>query len=195
MTKTESQKLGPLFEDALAYAKEKHDGQWRKGKSVPYISHPMQVAGIALEYGADEDQAAAALLHDVIEDTPTTYEDILEAFNERVAGIVRACSDAEDHEAKSDWRPRKETYLAHLREAGPDVALVSCSDKLHNARSIVADLRTDGPTFFERFTGKRDGTLWYYSSLVEIFEAHDLPDGLVAELRIAVEAMEALSHE
>jgi (p)ppGpp synthase/HD superfamily hydrolase len=193
MTKTENQKLGTLFESALVYAKEKHDGQWRKGSGIPYISHPMQVAGIALEYGADEEQAAAALLHDVIEDTPTTYEDIREAFNERVAEIVRACSDAEDHESKAEWRDRKETYLERLKTKGADVALVSCSDKLHNARSIVADLRTEGPAFFERFTGKRDGTLWYYRSLVEVFGTLEVPAGLLAELDLAVMAMEELA--
>lgn len=193
MTKPEKLKLDELFEGALLFAKRAHDGQYRKGAHVPYISHPMQVAGLAIEYGADQEQAAAALLHDVIEDTPATHAALATEFGPRVADIVRGCSDTEDHTTKSEWRPRKESYLAHLREAGPDVALVSCADKLHNARSIVADLRTDGVAFFETFTGKRDGTLWYYRSLVEVFKGHDLPAGLVSELRVAVETMEALA--
>lgn len=193
MLNTTDGPLGELFERALCFATRAHNGHWRKGSTIPYISHPLQVAGIALEYGADEEQAAAALLHDVIEDTPTTRAEIRGEFGPRVADIVWACSDTDDHEAKGAWRPRKEAYFADLRQEGPDAALVSCSDKVHNARSIVADLRLAGPDFFERFTGKRDGTLWYYRSLVEIFEGLDVPAGLLGELRTAVESMEALA--
>ncbi len=186
--------LGPLFEQAVVHGARAHAPHRRKGTGTPYFAHPLQVAGIALEHGADEEQAAAALLHDVIEDTAISHAELAETFGERVADIVRDCSDTEDHEDKGDWRERKERYLAHLRQAGPDVALVSCSDKLHNARSIVMDLRTHGPSFLDNtFTGKREGTLWYYGELVEIFAALDVPEALCRELRITVSAMKDLA--
>lgn len=173
---------------------EAHTQHVRKGTAVPYFSHPLQVAAICLEHGADEEQAAAALLHDVIEDTPTTHAEIAEAFGSRVADIVRACSDTEDHEEKSEWRGRKERYLGHLRTQLRDVTTVSCADKLHNARSIVTDLRTHGPDFLDKtFTGKRDGTLWYYQALVEVFAGLDVPEALRRELEITVSNMVALA--
>ena len=186
--------LGTLFQDALVYGAKAHDGHLRKGTQAPYYSHPLQVAGIALEHGADEEQAAAALLHDVLEDTDATHGDLAARFSERVAYIVRGCSDTEDHEAKEAWRPRKEKYLADLRQAGPDIALVSCADKLHNARSIAMDLRMHGASFLDKhFKGKRDGSLWYYRQLVEIFAGLDVPKALQNELKIAVESLEALA--
>jgi GTP pyrophosphokinase len=192
MTKDGKTSLGELFQRALVYGAKAHEGHARKGSGVPYYSHPLQVAGIALEHGADEEQAVAALLHDVIEDTPTTHADLARTFGMRVADIVRALSDTEDHEAKAPWRQRKVEYLAHLSTVGPDVALVSCADKLHNARSILMDLRAHGPDFMERtFSGKREGTLWYYRALVDTFADLDVPATLQRELRIVVEELEA----
>lgn len=189
--------LTARFQEALAYASQKHDGQTVKTTSAPYILHPLQVAGIALEYGADEEQAIAALLHDVLEDTPTPYEEIAERFGTRVADIVRACSDTEDHEEKGPWKERKQDYLDLLATKDGDTALVSCADKLHNARRIVADLRACGDdraakdAFWNHFRGKRDGSLWYYTSLLETLRTLEVPEGLLAELAVAVEAMEA----
>jgi (p)ppGpp synthase/HD superfamily hydrolase len=83
---------------------------------------------------------------------------------------VDACTDAYE-DPKPDWRPRKQAYIEHMRTAPPPVLLVSCADKLHNARCTLQDLCTDGPSVWERFTGRREGTLWYYRSLREIFDA------------------------
>ncbi|MCP5043933.1 MAG: HD domain-containing protein, partial [bacterium] len=83
---------------------EAHDGQYRKGTGIPYVSHVLQVAGIALEHGADEDQAIAALLHDVVEDTHYSGADMAERFGDRVAKIVLDCSDTEDPDNKPPWR-------------------------------------------------------------------------------------------
>lgn len=183
--------LTERFEEALAFATRAHRGQERKGSGTPYVAHVLQVAGIALEHGADEDQAIAALLHDVIEDTAFTRDDIAAQFGERVADIVEHCSDADGPEARPPWRARKESYLAHLRSADADTALVSCADKLHNARSIVTDLLASGPTVWERFKGRRDGSLWYYGALVSIFRDLDVPAALACELERTVERMEA----
>jgi len=111
-------------------------------------------------------------------------------FGPAVLAIVEGCTDA-DVDPKPPWRPRKEAYLAHLAHAPAAVRLVSCADKLHNARAIVADLRVMGPALFERFTGKREGTLWYYRALAAEF-ARGGPEHLAAELGLTVETMEAL---
>ena len=192
-------RLSAAFEKALVYATRKHDGQTVKTTGAPYILHPLQVAGIALEHGADETQAVAALLHDVLEDTPTTYEELEAEFGTRVADIVRALSDTEDHEEKGPWRERKQDYLELLATKDADTALVSCADKVHNARRIVSDLRACGEdakakeAFWNHFRGRRDGSLWYYRALLDTLAGLGVPPRLLAELRVAVEAMEALA--
>jgi (p)ppGpp synthase/HD superfamily hydrolase len=155
--------------DAFAYTARIHAPQVRKGTTIPYLSHLMSVSALILEHGGDEELAIAGLLHDAIEDVGAEQEPIiLERYGARVAHIVRACTDA-DTLPKPPWRARKEAYLAHLETADPDVLLVSCADKLHNARAILSDLRTDGPTVFNRFKAGQEGTLWYYEALAEVF--------------------------
>ena len=184
--------LGPRFEEALTYAARLHREQVRKGSGVPYLSHLLGVAGIALEHGASEDEAIAALLHDAVEDqggAPTLAE-IRRRFGDTVADIVAGCSDT-DVVPKPPWRPRKEAYVAHLASASPSVRLVSAADKLHNARSILTDYRRLGEAVWSRFTGRKEGTLWYYRAVVQAFRAYE-PTPLVDELERAVEEMERL---
>ena len=180
---------------ALALAVEAHDGQKRKGTQIPYIAHPMGVASIALEHGADEDQAMAALLHDAVEDGgPEFAHRIREKFGNHVADIVLGCTDGvPDASGKKEaWKPRKERYIAHLEEASDDVLLVSGSDKLHNARAIVEDLLRIGPLVFERFTASKDETLWYYESLSKVFSRRDTP--VAKALSDTVERMKELAN-
>jgi (p)ppGpp synthase/HD superfamily hydrolase len=161
--------LGERFIDAVAMAVRLHAHQARKGSGLPYVSHLFAVAGLVLEYGGDEDQAIAALLHDGPEDQggEATLAEIETQFGVRVAAIVCACSDTFET-PKPPWRERKEAYIAHLDAAGPDVWPVTLADKIHNARTIVADLRPPGgPETLDRFNGGRDGTLWYYRTLAE----------------------------
>jgi (p)ppGpp synthase/HD superfamily hydrolase len=186
------------FERALAFATRLHAMQVRKETDIPYISHLIAVAGLVLENGGDRDQAIAALLHDAIEDCPKDYPggrkqlriDIQREFGNGVLNIVESCTDAET-DPKPEWRERKERYIAHLESAPEEVLLVSCADKLHNARAIVADLRVMGVALFDRFTGKRDGTLWYYETLAEVFGRRG-PQHLAGELGRTVELMRAL---
>jgi GTP pyrophosphokinase len=116
---------------------------------------------------------------------------IRDEFGAAVLAIVEGCTDA-DTVPKPPYRARKERYIAHLEEAPAEVRLVSCADKLHNARAIVADLRVMGEALFDRFNGGRDGTLWYYDSLAEVFEREG-PEHLAAELRRTVETMQRLA--
>lgn len=189
--------LGPRFEQALLYAAAAHRQQPRKGTPVPYLSHLLGVASIVLTFGGSEDQAIAGLLHDTVEDCGTEHEPVIgELFGGEVLRIVLVCTDARvpAGEAKASWRERKERYLHHLRELPPGDAalLVSCSDKLHNAQAIVADLETLGLALWERFPGKTpEDNLWYYESLAAIFEDR-LPGPLAGHLRRTAETMAAL---
>ncbi len=186
--------MSPRFEQALTYACIVHAGQIRKGTLIPYVSHLLGVASLAMEYGADEDTAIAALLHDAVEDAGGRgrADDIRRRFGERVAEIVLGCTDA-DVIPKPPWRKRKEAYLAHLADATPETLLVSCCDKLHNARSIVADLRTLGEELWSRFKGGKDGTLWYYRALANEFGERSVPLPLADELDRVVTTMETIA--
>lgn len=189
--------LTDRFDRALLYATHVHGGQVRKGTSTPYVAHLLAVAATVLEYGGDEDLAIAALLHDTVEDQggQARLEDIRNRFGERVARIVENCSDSLANtsagEKKGDWRERKEQYIAHLGLAGSDVLRVSVADKVHNARSILRDLRNPeiGKEVFLRFTAKRQGTLWYYKAVAETF-CKALPGQLSEELREIAEVLE-----
>ena len=184
-------KLSP----ALALAIEAHQGQIRKSTKIPYISHPLAVASIALEFGASEDQAIAALLHDTIEDGGRKYEEvILVQFGQYVHDLVQGCTDGTPDKTgkKAPWLERKTAYLEHLLKASDDILLVSCSDKLHNARAIVADLINEGPSVFERFSSTTEQTLWYYRQLANVFTNRKTPPAKALES--AVSQMEALSQ-
>ena len=136
------------FESALVYACQVHHGQRRKGTGIPYLAHILGVTAIALEYGADEDQAIGALLHDAAEDGggEARLAEIRARFGDAVGDIVLGCSDSlvEHPEDKLPWRDRKENYLAHIENASDSVSLVSAADKLHNVRAITRDLREHG---------------------------------------------------
>ena len=148
------------FDRALLYATHIHGGQVRKGTSTPYVAHLLAVAATVLEYGGTEDIAIAALLHDAVEDQggELRLSDIRNRFGDRAADIVRACSDSVVNSAagqeKEDWHTRKKRYLEHLHTVDHDTLLVSLSDKVHNARSILRDLRNPeiGMAVWERFT-------------------------------------------
>jgi GTP pyrophosphokinase len=174
--------LSNRFTEALVYATELHANQKRKGGKVPYISHLLTVASVVLEYGGNEDEAIAALLHDAVEDQggPATREVIRQKFGENVAAIVDGCTDS-DITPKPPWQARKEEYINHIPTASASVRLVSAADKLHNAWSILKDYRLYGEAVWQKFHGGKAGTLWYYRSLVTAFrqvESHPLVDEL-----------------
>lgn len=183
--------LGKRFRDALCLACELHATQLRKDSDVPYVAHLLGAASIALEHGADEDEAMAALLHDAAEDQGgrETIEMIRTRFGDRVADLVAGCSDNLEN-TRPPWRLRKEAYLRHLAEGSPSLRLVSASDKLHNARAILRDHHIHGEALWDRFSGGRDGVLWYYGRLVEVF-GEGGPKELADELkRVVAELME-----
>jgi (p)ppGpp synthase/HD superfamily hydrolase len=180
------------FLEALRVAATLHAGKTRRKTDMPDVGHLIGTCSIAMEFGADEDQAIAALLHDVIEDVRPVEEAraAVATFGPEVLRIVEACTDHDTH-PKPPWRKRKEAYLAHVPEADAPILLVSASDKLHNARAIVIDLHRGGPEAWKRSNAPRDDTLWYYRSLVSAFRANPAsnPD-LVDELDRTVAEME-----
>jgi GTP pyrophosphokinase len=183
-------RLSPRFNEALLWAAELHADQTRKISGAPYLSHLLRVAGMALEFGADEEEAIAALLHDAVEDQggAATREEIRRRFGARVAEIVDGCTDTDQH-PKPPWRARKEAFLTRLAEASPSMRLVSACDKLDNVRAILAGHRVQGENLWAKFRGGREGTLWYYTQVVKILRAAgDSP--LVEELSRAVGELE-----
>ena len=184
--------LSERFTNALTYATQLHAAQTRKGGGVPYIAHLLGVTSIALENGANEDEAIAALLHDAIEDQggAATREEIRRRFGDVVTEIVDGCTDS-DQTPKPPCLQRKEAYIAHIPTASASVRLVSAADKLHNVWSILKDYRILGDAVWERFQGRKDGTLWYYRSLVKAFHtAGSTP--LVEEFERVVDELERL---
>jgi (p)ppGpp synthase/HD superfamily hydrolase len=182
------------FERALVYATRLHAKQFRKGTNRPYVGHLLAVASIVIQFGGDEDMAIAALLHDAVEDQGglSRLREIKKKFGKRVARIVDGCTDAYV-EPKPPWLERKCEYLKKVAGEPADVQLVSAADKLGNARDILQDVRSEGPSVFERFNGKIEGTLWYYRSIVQEFRKAGHKD-LVEELDRVVTALGLLAR-
>ena len=155
--------------------------------------HLMGVASLVLEAGGDEDLAIAALLHDVVEDCggAPMLKEVRRRFGSRVAKVVDGCTDAYT-DPKPPWRERKEKYIARLRNEDEDTRLVSAADKLNNVRSIVSDYRAVGESVWSRFNGGREGTLWYYRTLLDEF-LRDKPNRITRELELAVSELESLA--
>jgi (p)ppGpp synthase/HD superfamily hydrolase len=186
--------LTTRFEEALVFAFNLHKDQTRKSIPVPYFAHLMGVASLVLEAGGDEDTAIAALLHDAVEDHGgiPTLDEIRRRFGDRVADIVDHCTDAYT-KPKPPWRRRKEKYLVKLHQAPPEARLVSVADKLYNVRTICDALQLQGEAVWSRFTGGKEGTLWYYRAL--LVEYHQTGTDLITEAYTrAVEEMERLAE-
>lgn len=181
------------FEEALVYAARLHKKQTRKGSGIPYIAHLLGVTSLVLENKGGEDEAIAALLHDAVEDQGgrATLVEIRQRFGERVASIVDGLTDSYQT-PKPPWRKRKEEYIYHLRQASPEVRLVSLADKVNNARSILHDHAQVGDMVWDRFRGGLMGTLWYYRSLLDVFLATG-NDPLTREFKQLVLEMERLA--
>ncbi|MBM3832975.1 MAG: HD domain-containing protein [Verrucomicrobia bacterium] len=181
------------FEASLVYAATIHSGQVRRKTGMPYIAHLLGVAGIVLEFGGNEEEAIGALLHDAVEDAggKSRLHDIEERFGDAVAAIVIGCTDSEVF-PRPPWRERKEAYVAHIPQASASIRLVSAADKLHNARALLRTLRSLGECIWERYSGGKDGTLWYYRALVNAFRSAG-PTALADELERVVSEIEQLA--
>ena len=186
------------FEDALNFVTKLHKEQNRKGTSIPYISHLLAVASIVIEHSNSEDEVIGALLHDAVEDHPhegKTKEDIKTLFGDKILSLVLECSDSEVI-PKPPWEKRKEKYIDHVKSISSSAQLISLADKLHNSRTILRDYKEVGEKLWVRFTGKKDGTLWYYRTLVNTYkDINNLPNSLVSEIDEIVTSLEDLSNQ
>lgn len=191
-----SNKLTERFENALQYATRLHSTQMRKCTNIPYISHLLAVASIVIEKGGIEDEVIAALLHDAVEDQGgvKTFEEIRRLFGDQVGSIVAGCTDAWS-EPKPPWRERKEQYIAHLYGVSASVLLVSCADKLHNARATLTDYRKMGDGMWIRFKGGKEGVLWYYREIINTYKKLNANSEIVDELDRVVSELERLTKK
>jgi (p)ppGpp synthase/HD superfamily hydrolase len=181
MLEPERQKLAR----AVAFALAAHAEQTRKGNAIPYASHLLQVVGLVLEHGGDAQQAVAAVLHDVVEDCEEIeLDEIRRHFGVEVASIVEVCTDllpSDRSGAKSEWSLRKRDFLARLARADARARLVAACDKLHNLRTLVADLHAEGTATLARFTATPAQTRWYHEAVREAV-APAVPARLLREL-------------
>jgi hypothetical protein len=196
---------------ALTFALDWHGNQKRKGTDIPYVSHLLGVASLVLEGGGSvELHAPAAFLHDVVEDTGATLADVDATFGPDIAAIVGACGDKDDPTNARPWTERKSRYVEHLLDVHADALLVSLADKVHNCSAIVEDYEAAGPALWGKFNQGTVGQLWYYRSLLQVFEErredverfagdrHGRPGGgawLLDRLGMAVRTLENLAED
>lgn len=162
--------MGLLLDKAIIFAVNAHRGQLRKGTNTPYILHPMEAAAIVGSMTDDDEVIAAAVLHDTVEDTAATIEEIRERFGDRVAELVAAESEnkREDKPAASTWKIRKEETIEHLKTAPKEVKILTLGDKLSNIRSICRDYEAQGDALWQRFNQKdKNEHRWYYKSIAD----------------------------
>ena len=186
--------LTERFHLAVKYATFWHRHQVRKSTDLTYILHPLGVASLVLEAGGNEDEAIAALLHDVPEDCggQVMLEEIEALFGPRVAEIVAGCSDTlvEDREDKPEWRVRKQGHIDEIK-ASSDMGLhlVTAADKLHNARAIVTDLQNDGSIVWNRFNAGQEDILWYYTEMLKVLKSKSVSNTILTPLEKSIEVM------
>jgi len=179
------------FLDALNYAVVLHGNDVRKSSTVPYVAHLFGVCSLVLLDGGTENEAVAALLHDVLEDHPreTSREIIANRFGEKVLTIVEACTDTPtDYKGgpKPPWRKRKTAYLEGIAKAGPEELRVALADKLDNVRSVLSDYRQKGESIWSRFNAGKVDQLWFFHSLVQAFRSTGAVGFLVEEFERTV---------
>ena len=180
--------FSPTLDRALAVSATAHRHQERKGSQVPYIIHPVHVAILLMRHDFPEEVIVAALLHDVVDDTTVTVEELARDFGPEVARLVAAVSEQKlEGTELLPWRHRKEAQLAHLKSADRHIAAIKTADALHNLRATLSDLHRQGNQVWQRFRGSQTEHLWYYESLSEVLKSklgdHPLSHELAQAIR------------
>jgi (p)ppGpp synthase/HD superfamily hydrolase len=153
---------------AIKYVAEVHEGHYRKGSKIPYIYHLTNVMKILHDYGCDQEVIIAGILHDAIEDTPATYEEIKRKFGRRVSDLVMSVTENDKSLA---WQVRKQEKIDYLRNCNEiDVFMITAADKFDNLRSICNDIKKIGNKIWDRFNAPHDKKLWYYDEMLKILE-------------------------
>ena len=147
--------------DAIRYAVEKHEGQYRKGTMMPYIVHPLETMQILYSMSADTNLMIAGVLHDTLEDTSASKEELELLFGESVSRMVAMHSE----DKSKSWEERKQTAIAELAEADKSFKMLVMADKVSNLRSMLRDYRAEGESFWNRFNRPKAQQAWYYSKI------------------------------
>jgi (p)ppGpp synthase/HD superfamily hydrolase len=168
-----------IVEKALQLASKFHEGQYRKNMDIPYITHPVAVGMLLVKNGYSEEIVASGILHDTVEDTALTLEDIKREFGTKIAEIVEGSSEPDK---SLPWKERKEHTIEFLKGAAEEIRIVVCADKLHNIRSIIRDYEQVGEEVWARFNAGKEQQKWYYTNIVESMGSQSTFD-LLIELR------------
>ena len=178
----------------IATASRAHDGHYRKGSGLPYISHPMSVMLIAASVTNDEDVLLAALFHDILEDVPENYSraEMEDEFGPRVVEIVEGVTKAS---SLPSWQERADAYLEQLSHGSEESLIVAAADKFHNLSQTLEDLDRDGHALWDRFRSTPSQQLWWYTSVRNVI-AERLPDmPLLADLSVLIERLDSWVQE
>lgn len=177
--------LTPLTERALNAAAKLHDGQYRKKSRLPYITHLVATASIVSMHSSDEEVVAAALLHDTLEDTAYTEEELHAEFGPRVAELVLSVTIPEMLEGEgADWGRDRRRYCEQIVSAPDAAALIVAADKLHNFRCIAFEYGDDAAAFRKDFGGSSEDRIAVYGAIVRAVEDR-IPAELASELKAA----------
>lgn len=175
-----------VIEKAIIFATEAHEGQTRKSTDIPYITHPFAVGMLLQKAKCSNEVIAAGILHDTLEDTPATLDQLIENFGEKVASLVLAASE---HDKSLPWEERKQHTIDALPNANTEEIQVITADKLHNLRSIRVDLELQGDSVWERFNRGKRQQHWYYSSIVKALMPRKKEFKLIGKLEKEVKAV------
>ena len=175
-----------IVEQAIIFLAKAHEGQTRKSTDIPYITHPFAVGMLLQKSNCTDEVIAAGILHDTLEDTSTTYEELTEHFGVHIANLVVAASEPDK---SLPWENRKQHTIDRLEDAYLEEIQIITADKLHNLRSIRADLEVDGEKLWERFNRGKIDQHWYYSSIVNELATRKKEFKLIKELEEEVKAV------
>lgn len=169
---------------AMMFAVEKHEGQYRKGSETPYIHHPIEV-GTIIEYaGGTWEEVSAGLLHDVIEDCGVSKKEIKKRFGSKIARYVNGVTE---QNKSLPWKERKEAYIEMIKSAEKSIVVVSAADKLHNLRSIEKDWKEIGESVWSVFSVEKKESIWFYETVIEVFKDREIYPEWIAEMKQIIE--------
>lgn len=174
-----------VIEKALKAAAKAHEKQYRKGSDIPYVTHPIAVGMILMKAGYSDELVAAGILHDTVEDTDLTLEDIEHLFGKSIAGIVKGCSEPDK---SLTWEQRKEHTIEYLKTAPEKIRVVACADKLHNIQSIASDIEQFGDHIWEKFKRGKEQQEWYYTNVIKSL-GYQTSFHLLDELKVEVKKL------
>lgn len=175
-----------IINQAIIFATKAHEGQFRKATTIPYITHPYAVGMLLQKVNCSDEVIAAGILHDTLEDTETTFEELVEQFGSRVAELVLAVSE---EDKTLPWEERKQRTIDALPQADINIVHIITADKLHNLRSIRADLEIHGEDVWKRFNREKSAQSWYYRNILKALLPRKKDCALIRKLEKEVQTV------